>query len=113
MDWSMNISGGNGIVGLRWYALTADWMDCCVYVPREHEIAAREAIKIGVKEFWERNDQCYGDCIEYYLSKVDIPYLIEHCVYDPDTDEVYPVWEDHFDYLRSRGIPIHTVETER
>lgn len=113
MDWGINISGGDGIVGLRWYALTADWMDCCVYVPREYEATAIAAIKTAIAEFWDCNDQCYGDCIEYHLSKNNVPYLIEHCSYDPQTDEVDPEWEDHFDYLRGRGIPIHTIETER
>lgn len=113
MDWSMNISGGSGMVGLRWYSMLNDWMDCCVYVPREHEVAAREAIKIGIAEFWECNDQCYGDCIEYYLSKINIPYFIEYCVYDEETDVCLPIWEEHFDYLRARGIPIHTVDTNK
>lgn len=110
MSWDMNISGGNGMVGLRWYSQFNDWMDCCVYVTREYEAAAKKAIIAAVLEFWDQTDQCYGDMIEDNLTDADIPFFIEYCDYDRETDEVCDGWEEHFDYLRGRGIPIHTIE---
>ena len=113
MSWDLNISGGNHVVGLRWYADMNDWMDCCVYVPREYEGRATKAIKTAINEFWDQNEQCYGDMIENNLCDADIPFMIEYCDYDPETDVPYDWWEEHFDYLRGRGIPIHTVDAYR
>lgn len=113
MSWNLNITGGNNVVGLRWYADMNDWMDCCVYVPREYEGRATKVIKTAINEFWDQNDQCYGDMIEDGLIDADIPFMIEYCEYDDETDEVSPEWEEHFDYLRSRGIPIHRVDAYR
>lgn len=113
MGWGMNISGGSSMVGLRWYSTLNDWMDCCVYVSREYEERATKAIKTAINEFWKQTDQCYGDMIEDELIDTDIPFFIEYCDYDRETDEVDPAWEDHFDYLRGRGVPIHTVDTNK
>lgn len=109
MSLGMNISGGNNMVGLRWYATMNDWMDCCVYVPREYEATAAGAIKKGIDDFWDCNDQCYGDCIEWALYEANVPHLIEYAPYDEETDSTLPSWEEHLDYLRGRGVPIHNI----
>lgn len=73
-----------------------DWMDCLIYVPENIAEKALEAVRKGVEMYNEEDgQQPYGECIEDALCNADIPYLIEYCEYDEETDEPYQSWIYH------------------
>ena len=84
------------------------WMDCLIYVPETVAEAALEAVRKGVEMFNEEtNQEAYGQCIELALTAADIPYLIQYCEYDEDTDEPYPSWISHVaDVETCKGLKV-------
>ena len=72
------------------------WIECLVYVPNRFADAALAAVRKGIDMFHEEtNQETYGQCIELALAAADVPYLIEYCEYDEDTDEPYLFWNAH------------------
>lgn len=87
------------------------WIDCLIYVPETIAEKALEAVRKGVDMFNEEdNQEAYGQCIELALTKADIPYLIEYCEYDEDTDEPYRSWVYHVSEVEScDGLKVFAV----
>ena len=79
-----------------------DWMDCLIYVPESVTEKALNAVHKGVDMFNEEsNQEAYGQCIELALIAAEIPYLIEYCDYDEETDEPYQSWVYHVSEVES------------
>lgn len=95
------------IIGLRWFSIMNDFMDCVVFVQAKNREQATKAILYGIEEFWKEDDLCYGDCIEEVLREFKIPYVIDYedeRLYQTDWD-----WEQHLQQYLSIGIPIDNV----
>ena len=98
---------GIGIIGLRWFSIMNEWMDCFVLVRLQDQEEAIKAIQAGIDEFWDGQCDCYGDCIEWHLADKNIPYVVEY-----EDQNVYAddeVWERHLNDYRSIGIEIENV----
>lgn len=78
------------------------WIDCLIYVPETIAEKALEAVRKGVDMFNEEtNQEPYGECIILALKQSDIPYLIEFCEYNEDTDEPFQSWVYHVSEVES------------
>jgi len=103
----LNKSDPNRVIGLRWFSILNEWMDCVVFVQEKYRAEAKEAISAGIDEFWEENNLCYGDCIDNALSNRGIPFVIEYedeALYANDED-----WECHLKAYAAIGIDIENV----
>ena len=88
------------------------WMACLTYVPESFAEKAKEAVKKGLALFYEdANPEPYGECVMIAMDFAGIPYLIEFCEYDEETDEPYPSWELHVaEVANSKGLNFLQVE---
>lgn len=97
-----------GIVGIRLYSQTNEWMDCLVLVQADREEEAIEALSAGVDAFWEDgHDMTYGECIGESMDERGIPYAIQY--FDEEAERYEQYWEGHLSNLQSIGIRIVAV----
>ena len=70
-----------------------EWIDFVIIVDNQYKDLVQQAINTAIDEFWNSDDECYGDCIEYYLNEASIPRMTFY--YDPygDIDEYDRTWE--------------------
>ena len=94
----------NNMAAIRWFSDSNSWMDFFVFVPMEFKEKAAEIIPMAMHEYWDSDDDCYGDLVEWYLSKENIPFFVIYHSCDDETDE----YEDAWDSLVS-GIDYTTV----
>lgn len=90
-------------VGLRWFSMLNEWMDCLILVQSGHQEAAAQAIYEGLERFWNEDCLCYGDCIEDALMERGVPFVINYLDEHAFTQES---WERYVQSFEAVGIPV-------
>lgn len=99
-----------GTVGLRWFGVSNPWLDFVVFIRKENEAVAEKAILEGMDEFWDSNDLCYGDCVEWHLTKNGIvSFIFESLEEDEWGNTNDDEWEAFLQEFPKHGIPIRTI----
>lgn len=98
-----------GMVGIRWFSILNEFMDCLICVSLPDVEPAQEAMREGLDHFWNDDGyECYGDAIEMALREHNITYL----AFYQEWDDVYdrPVeWWDWERWLDTIGLPIFNL----
>ena len=100
---------GCGFVGLRWYSIMNPWLDFVVFVREEESTKATNIITKAMDDYWESDNEAYGDLVEFRLKKANIPFWI---LYYPADDDAGDMWAEEFEEaleMYQRTIPIRTI----
>lgn len=88
---------GKAIV--RHFSLTNPWIDFIVVVDPSVKDDARYVINKAMEEYWNSDDDCFGDLVEEALKKAEIEYdIVYHDTYD-ESDEYEDAWEAYLSVL--------------
>ena len=90
-------------IGLRWFSMLNEWMDCLILVQNGQQEAAVQAICDGIERFWDEDCLCYGDCIEEALNERGVQFLINYLDEHAFTQES---WERYVQSFEAVGIPV-------
>ena len=81
---------------IYYYSFMNDFMQLLLYVEEEHTQAALECLERGFDDFYDEEcAYCFGDCVEYRLSELNIPYIIEYPEYDEEDGDPTDEWYEH------------------
>ena len=65
-----------GIAVIRLFSTLNQWMDCVFLVMEEDKEYAIDVLDRVWNQFWEQNDEPYGDFLENALYEVGIEYEV-------------------------------------
>lgn len=65
-----------GIAAIRLFSTLNQWMDCVFLVIEEDKEYAIDVLDRAWNQFWEQNDEPYGDFLENALYEVGIEYEV-------------------------------------
>lgn len=51
-----------------------EWMDCIFLVSKEDEKAARVVLEKAFDEFWDQENECYGDWLESKMKEAGLSF---------------------------------------
>lgn len=63
-----------GMVAVRWFSLTNEWIDCVVVVPEYCREQAKIAMRSACDKFWDDEYETVGDAVCGEFDKEGIPY---------------------------------------
>lgn len=94
-----------GNVALHYGSANDPWIEFFAIVAAEKTDEAEAAVRRAVDEYWESDDQCYGDVVEQKLNEAGISYRLALCEYDSTNDEPTEAWAVYCDSIY-RQMPV-------
>ncbi len=94
-----------GKVAVHYGSENDPWIEFFVIVAAEQMNEAKAAVRRAVDEYWESDDQCYGDVVELALNEAGLEYRLMLCEYDLVTDEPTEAWAVYCDSIY-RQMPV-------
>lgn len=91
----MTFTIGESYIGLRYTCATNDWIDFTVIACKAIQDDVTRIIREVMDEFWESEDGCHGDMIEYALPEEVIFYHSS----TEDEDEAYDTLLETIDWV--------------
>lgn len=86
-----------GMVAVRWFSYTNEWIDCVVMVPDHCKEQAETAMRSACDKFWDDEYETVGDAVCCEFDKTGIPYTAILYPWDYRNDGPLleeKVWED-------------------
>ena len=68
-----------GKVAIHYGSANDPWIEFFVIVSAERMDEAKAAVRRAVDEYWESDDQCYGDVVEWALNEADLEHRLMLC----------------------------------
>lgn len=97
------MSGGK--VAIHYGSANDPWIEFFAIVAAERMDDAETAVRRAVDEYWESDDQCYGDVVEQGLNEAGIEHRLMLCEYDSANDEPTEAWAVYCDSVY-RQMPV-------
>lgn len=94
-----------GNVALHYGSANDPWIEFFAIVAAERTDEAEAAVRRAVDEYWESDDQCYGDVVERVLNEAGVAYRLMLCEYDSTNDEPTEAWAVYCDSIY-RKMPV-------
>lgn len=91
-----------GKVAIHYGSVNDPWIEFFAIVAVERMDEAEAAVRRAVDEYWESDDQCYGDVVEYALTEAGLEHQLVLCEYDSASDEPTEAWAVYCDNLRQQ-----------
>ena len=85
--WKEGAEMSEGKVAIHYGSENNPWIEFFTIVAAERMNEAKAAARRAVDEYWESDDQCYGDVVKRALNESGVTYRLMLCEYDSTNDE--------------------------
>lgn len=103
--WKEGAEMSEDKVAIHYGSENDPWIEFFAIVAAERMDEAEAAVRRAVDEYWESDDQCYGDVVELALNKAGLEYRLMLCEYDSTNDEPTEAWAVYRDNIY-RQMPV-------
>lgn len=88
---------------IRYCSFLNTWLDFVVITTKDNIEGATAVVDEAMNEYWNSDNDCYGDLVEQYLDDASIPATVLYHDSDDESEEYENAWEE---FCAKLGTPV-------